>query len=272
MGKKLDKIKESIDIQIIEVTPMLAKTILGVSSDFNNRKVSKCTVKKYAEDMREGRWLFNALPLIFTKAGKLMDGQHRLEALILANKSEVFLAIYGIDEDAFPTIDANKTKKLADDLSKLNVVDNEVVAGFIRLWYSYSRTSENAKTRFSKGYCQRTKALQIYDTLKYDIHECIEYCRGTEIIGLNHASFMYCECRKIDKELADWLFKELAIPMEQFEVLDNENPLKWYYDRVKYIKSQRGKIEVEDLLKNLCGLWNMYRLKGKEFFSSNTII
>lgn len=70
-------------IEKIEITPEIAKKWLGQNTA-SNRKVSKRTVEAYAREMKAGRWHTTHQGIAFNQAGELIDGQHRLNAILLA--------------------------------------------------------------------------------------------------------------------------------------------------------------------------------------------
>lgn len=64
-----------------KITPEMAQTLLDANAA-NQRKVKKIKVAKFAEEMLNGIWLYNGESVIVTETGKLIDGQHRLLAVI----------------------------------------------------------------------------------------------------------------------------------------------------------------------------------------------
>lgn len=65
------------------ITPRIAKTML--SHNTGNRPLRKAVVQRYATDMENGDWQDNGDPIRFDTNGRLIDGQHRLEAVILSD-------------------------------------------------------------------------------------------------------------------------------------------------------------------------------------------
>jgi hypothetical protein len=79
-----------------------------------NRRLRIAVVHKYARRMKEGLWKLNGQPIILSDEGKLLDGQHRLEAVALVGKPQVFLVVQGKFD--FKTMDENKPRDGADVL------------------------------------------------------------------------------------------------------------------------------------------------------------
>jgi hypothetical protein len=54
------------------------------SGAFRQRIVSRLTVSRYVSDMKRGCWVLNPHPIVFDESGNLVDGQHRLMAVVEA--------------------------------------------------------------------------------------------------------------------------------------------------------------------------------------------
>lgn len=88
-------------IKVMTVTPDWAKKQLEqhaknlAKGKFRQRRVSKATVRKYATDMKLGFWKWNPNPIVFDEAGCLLDGQHRLMAVVLAGVPVIMTGCFG---------------------------------------------------------------------------------------------------------------------------------------------------------------------------------
>ena len=65
---------------VVDVTPELARTWLKINN--YNRPRNSEAVEKYVRQIKEGRWKLTHQGLAFTRNGFLLDGQHRLWAII----------------------------------------------------------------------------------------------------------------------------------------------------------------------------------------------
>jgi hypothetical protein len=84
------------------ITPRIAKEMLELNT--KNRAIDKGTTKKYAADMREGRWITSGDTIRFSTKGVLLDGQHRLESIIESNIPSRFIVTTGVPHEAFSII------------------------------------------------------------------------------------------------------------------------------------------------------------------------
>jgi hypothetical protein len=104
----------------------------------HNRPISESTVERYTQEIRAGRWKFNGQAIIFGKSGNLLNGQHRLKAIIAANKSIETLVVWGVDDDAFDTIDDGNKRSLADVLAVKAEYKPALLAAGVRFLWIYS--------------------------------------------------------------------------------------------------------------------------------------
>jgi hypothetical protein len=95
------------------VTPTRAKELL--ESNTSNRTLNHNRVIRYATDIMNGNWQEDtAEPIKITKKGTLIDGQHRLNAIIRANKEISLWIAEGVPEETFTVIDSGKSRSSAD--------------------------------------------------------------------------------------------------------------------------------------------------------------
>ena len=68
----------------IEISPAGAAQMLQ-DTDIKNRKISMDRVRLYARDMMTGNWHDNGEPIQIDTDGNVVNGQHRLNAIVMAN-------------------------------------------------------------------------------------------------------------------------------------------------------------------------------------------
>lgn len=110
-----------VKMMVMGITPAMAAEWLERNA--RNRKVSWDTVDAYARDMRAGNWLVTHQGLAFNKRDELIDGQHRLHAIIRAGVTVMMLVTFGLPRGALKngmtvmdTVDRGKTRSVADQL------------------------------------------------------------------------------------------------------------------------------------------------------------
>ena len=83
----------------------------------NNRKVSQKHVDRLARDMTEGKWVLTHSGIAFGPDGTLLDGQHRLWAIVESGVSVAMFVWRNVEPEAMMTIDCGKTRSMADILN-----------------------------------------------------------------------------------------------------------------------------------------------------------
>ncbi len=96
------------------ITPELAREMLAKNT--RNRTMNMVYVKKLASEIKAGRWKMNGDTIRFN-GNILIDGQHRLEAISMADQSVETLVIDGLESDVFDTIDIGRRRSAGDTLS-----------------------------------------------------------------------------------------------------------------------------------------------------------
>ena len=106
---------DGVEMRIMTITPELAADCLE-RCNTRNRTRSEYHVARLAKVITNGEWVFNGDAIRFN-GDVLLDGQHRLAAVVKANKPIQSLVIHGLPAEVFSTIDRNKSRSNADVLS-----------------------------------------------------------------------------------------------------------------------------------------------------------
>jgi hypothetical protein len=126
--------------QYVYVTPAVAERMLELNT--HNRNMRERTRDAYARDMHADNWPFNGDTVCFGRDGDvldaiLLDGQHRLNAVIASGASLWMLVVYGLEVATQETMDNNIVRQVADHLRINGVPNGNHVAALARkvmLW------------------------------------------------------------------------------------------------------------------------------------------
>ena len=83
-----------LKFQVVEVTPIVAAEWLKRNN--NNRKVKDPTLEIYSRDMKNGDWLLTHQAIAFDQESNLIDGQHRLMAIVRSRTAVPMMVICGV--------------------------------------------------------------------------------------------------------------------------------------------------------------------------------
>jgi len=99
------------------IGPIMAKDLLVGNT--GNRKVRDQHVKNLARAISLGRWVKNPSPIVKTESGKLLDGQHRLHAVLMSGepiRSAIVTVPDHAAEEIFQVLDQGTPRNVADAL------------------------------------------------------------------------------------------------------------------------------------------------------------
>lgn len=88
-----------MDFKVESISPAKATEYLRYNTN-NYRKLTRAVYKRYAEDMKNGKWQLNGEPIVFGEDGILKDGQHRLAAIIESGKTIQIAVVRNAPKDA----------------------------------------------------------------------------------------------------------------------------------------------------------------------------
>lgn len=108
--------RPDVKVELQLITPELAQQWLQVN--FRNRNQRPKQILAHTRDMLMDAWRFIGDTIKFSSDGRLLDGQHRLEAIVKARTPQWLIVVFGIDPDAFDVIDAG-AKRTGADMFKL---------------------------------------------------------------------------------------------------------------------------------------------------------
>ena len=116
-------------VEMVRMTPKLASDIIEKTA-INQRGLNVRTVELYASQMKKGTWAGgNGETIKISSDGNLIDGQHRLSAVISAATTVDLIVVTGVHEDNIRTLDDGKTRSFRDVLLVNEANDTELTAG-----------------------------------------------------------------------------------------------------------------------------------------------
>lgn len=113
-------------IQLETITPEKARQYLEANTD--NRAVRSRHVEQLARMMKAGEWTVTHQGIGFDSTGRLVDGQHRLLAILQANVPVSMYVARGLADDSYRNIDGGKPRITSDRLRLIDVPGVNVMA------------------------------------------------------------------------------------------------------------------------------------------------
>jgi hypothetical protein len=122
---------DGVVVELVDVSPELAAQWLKRNS--RNRALSTRTVAGYVRDVEADDWPFTGDPIRFAKDGTLLDGQHRLTAVVDTGISMSMLVISGLGEHTQRYMDGGRKRTASDQLAMDKVPNYTAIASIARI-------------------------------------------------------------------------------------------------------------------------------------------
>tara|TARA_Y100001937_G_scaffold102958_1_gene141760 strand:- start:316 stop:1140 length:825 start_codon:yes stop_codon:yes gene_type:complete len=97
------------------VTPEVAAQYLR--ANIVNRKLRPTVVKRYEEEMRQNSWTLTSDAIAFDEDGNLIQGQHRLNAVVKTGLAQVFWVARNMPNNSRQNLDSGSKRELHDRLT-----------------------------------------------------------------------------------------------------------------------------------------------------------
>lgn len=108
-----------------DITPELAAEWLKLNTLNRPKKVQKIAL--YTADMKAKRWPRTGATICFSRSGRLLDGQNRLQAMINSGATVRMLVVWDLADDIFDVID-NGARRTATDVLVIEGYDGWAAA------------------------------------------------------------------------------------------------------------------------------------------------
>lgn len=160
------------------VTPEMAKAWLAKNT--TNRPIRQKRIKMLADDMAEGKWIVNGEAIKLSVSGQLLDGQHRLLAVLKADRSVPMFVIRELPDEVITTLDQGVTRTHGDVLAFKGISYPAICATTARNLFEYdsfgildlksSTTRAHVIAYYEKNKIAIDGAVRLGQTMVKDTH------------------------------------------------------------------------------------------------------
>jgi hypothetical protein len=130
---------EQMRMEVVEITPELAESLLLTTEAVPHRTRTARRVAGFAGAMARGQWQITHQPIAIDPAGTLIDGQHRLSAVVAAGIPVSMLVAYNVPRETFAVIDAGQARSTSQALYIAGHVDVNITAAAVRAVMMYDQ-------------------------------------------------------------------------------------------------------------------------------------
>lgn len=259
---------EKIDAAIVRVHYLTA--IEWVKNALRNRTTKNRITSRIATDIEAKRYMLNGEPLIFNEEFKLMDGKHRLEALIKIKGEQIFLLLKNISTDTLETIDTGTQRSLGDVFQMKEIRNAKLLSRTSKNLFIWdTKKKEIVETGYTKSVldCPSKEIWNFYQKNKLEIDDgCEIFKTHTDISKAftgSVLSFCFIILARINKSRAYEFFGQLksknistdwkAMKDMKNDIMDITRARLKEWERINYIfstyKSIYHKQNIEDNLR-----------------------
>jgi hypothetical protein len=154
------------------ITPAYAATLLRGNTD--NRRPDRNRVKKYASEMQAGRWKMTHQAVAVAADGRIVDGQHRLMAIVESGQAIDMLVAHNADPATFGVVDQGKVRS-GSDVFTIGGLKGPNISAIARLVYLYEHHFHENKWA-SCG--DKITSQMLFDWAQSPLPEHPELCIG----------------------------------------------------------------------------------------------
>lgn len=246
--------REKLKISVRTINPTIAKTMLGHMVE--NRSVSPARVKRYEGAMRRGEWQVGD-PIMVNGDGRVIEGQHRLHAVIKSGLAIKFAVIEGYDpKKTFGVIGGGKERSAKDWFSILGDKNPSVRASAMRL-LNADRHETIANVAQTTGVTPK-QLVDLRDEVHEQLDESMAAVPTLMSRVVSRAIMVYCHFTfaEKDKSLADVFMDGLATG----EQLRGTDPVYGLREQFLCAKADRNaQMRQQTIIALTRKAWNMVR-------------
>ena len=242
-------------VQIIDVSPATAEKWLARNP--SNRNLRKPIVDSYARDMAAGNWMLNGETIKFDNAGHLIDGQHRLSAIVAANATVSMVVVNGVAPDVMDTVDVGAKRTYADALKLQGEENTTTLAAVARravMWLRGARTNTGSIRPTAREMNDFIGANpQIRASAELAARLSNRTLLPASVVGLCHWLFS-----PLDPDDATWFLSRAA----DGDGLPSNSPIAALRNRVVKMRVGGGRVNETEALALVIYAWNAHRAGG----------
>lgn len=196
-------------IEQVVITPKYAGDLLKKNT--KNRPLSTRRAKLLADAMVRGEWVFNGDAIRVSRSGVVLDGQHRLSAVMMSGVSIDAILINGLDDSVFDTIDTGSSRTCGDVLSITGVKNANVVAAALSLYFAWKKTGNpfHGSPESKPTHKQAEQLLEDTPTIKDSATASTSHAWCRKYLTASITTFCMTVFSEVDKDAASEFFSEL---------------------------------------------------------------
>lgn len=197
------------------ITPEIAKVLLEKNNE--NRPLDRAKINLYTQEMIEGKWQTATGETIkVAKSGRVLDGQHRLYAIIESGVSLEFDLCQNLPEECFSVIDTGKMRSATDVFFISGISNSKTMPSILAKYHQLKKGLRVGAKKYNK--LTNSDALELYKNRSLFWDETFKktiswYKDFSKILAPAMIGGMYAYFYDINEEQAEQFFDDLTSQM-----------------------------------------------------------
>lgn len=237
------------------ITPELAEAMLYYNN--RNRPVKTGKVEQYKTQMLEGKWKTTRVPIIFSTQ-RIIDGQHRLMAIIESGVTITADIVFGAPDESFAYIDIGAKRSTSDIFAINGVVNSVKLSAMARIIWQYDRggrgsiTGNGSDISSADLYQEFLKMANIEQSLRI-----VSMFKRTRLASPTLMGALHYICARKSRKDADYFF---SVACDGGAERIKNAPETVLHKRLILNATSIEKLSRDSIARLTFSLWNRYRL------------
>lgn len=180
-----------VEVQVFDVTPDLATQWLERNT--RNRGLRQSVVNRYASDMKAGKWMVTGDAIGFDVNGSIVNGQHRLWAVLESDVTVRMTVAFGLQPDVVSVLDDHLKRNLVDvaKIRRPGTTVNSLHASVVKLLMITAIQNTSLEPRAALERVTRQDELDVLDrhwkAIEFAFRDCF---RSRKMRGVTLAAVL----------------------------------------------------------------------------------
>jgi hypothetical protein len=252
------KIMATKEIKIYErdVTPELAQELLKKNT--SNRRLSEKHVNFLLMQMRSGNWLRTGTTNVkIDRKGKLLDGQHTLNAIIKFGKAVPLTIAEGMKEEVFAVIDTGKGRS-AGDIATASGFKNAhslaAIAKAVILYQNGFYSLESGDGRLKATNMNILDFIEKHEELQEIAEFCAKIYKRFRYLSTTQLGMLYYLFSQKNQTKCDTFFEQYSMGTD----LKADSPIRLLRDKLMKDSLNKTKLSGRDKVALVILAWNAF--------------
>lgn len=241
---------------LVEVTPAIAEEFL--KSNTCNRPKTDYAVSVYSRAMTDGQWGLSTDAIGFDVDGVLVNGQHRLYAVIDSGTTQFFYVVRNLPKTTFQHVDQHRKRTSGDALGLLGEANSNQLAAMVHRIYMI-KSGSTVPTRERPSTASIIEFINEHPQIRQSAQFVSSLTGIKKIMTLSEAGALHYSFAQRHMEGANVFFEKLVAGTG----LEFGDPIFTLRELLINAKAARKRIKELSFFACCIKAWNVYRSGGK---------